>query len=418
MFAQKNLSYKIIVGMMLGMGLLISIVLLILLFSIKQQETQLLRKQNSDEIERVILEIESAPEKEIAQTANLKIYRASVDRERIPQYLKDLPVGFDDEIESDEYTHFVTITRTDNDILYVVNNISDFERSERELMQTIVITWLVLMALIFLVSYLLSRNLLKPISDFSNFIEKLEPDQRGLALSGQYRGLEMEKITRAFDRYLERMDEYVEKQHSFAALASHELRTPLTIVQTSAELIASQSDQSLITAQCKKIRRSCENMSAMILALLSITRERPPQEVKEKLLLSAMIDEAVEDRQNEIRMNGITVNNHVDPEVLITSNRSLLNVVVNNLLANAIKHAPGGVIDVSFTDGQLGIRDDGAGLDAEDIDQLFKPGVSGPNSRGYGLGLYISKLICDQQHWQLKLNNASPGTIAEIGSIQ
>jgi signal transduction histidine kinase len=151
---------------------------------------------------------------------------------------------------------------------------------------------------------------------------------------------------------------------------------------------------------------------------LSITRERPPQEVKEKLLLSAMIDEAIEDRQNEIRLNGIKVNNHVDADVLITSNRSLLNVVVNNLLANAIKHAPGGIVDIAFVDGQLSIRDDGSGLDADDIDQLFKPGVSGPNSRGYGLGLYISKLICDQQNWQLELNNASPGTIAKIGSIQ
>lgn len=418
MLAQKNLSYKIIVGMMLGMGLLISIVLLILLFSIKQQETQLLRKQNSDEIERVLLEIQSFPDKELAQTANLKIYRDSVDRENIPPYLTELPVGFDDEVESDDYTHFVTITRTENDILYIVNDISDFEKSERELMHTVIMTWIVLMALIFIVSYLLSRNLLKPISDFSDIIEKLEPGQRGLALSGQYRGLEMEKITRAFDRYLERMDEYVEKQHSFAALASHELRTPLTIIQTSAELIASQSDQSLIGMQCKKIRRSCENMSAMILALLSITRERPPQEVKEKLLLSAMIDEAIDDRQNEIRMNRTTVNNKIDRETLITSNRSLLNVVVNNLLANAIKHAPDGVIDIAYIDGQLSIRDDGSGLDADDIEQLFKPGVSGPNSRGYGLGLYISKLICDQQNWELSLNNASPGTIAQIGSIQ
>jgi len=53
------------------------------------------------------------------------------------------------------------------------------------------------------------------------------------------------------------------------------------------------------------------------------------------------------------------------------------------------------------------------GMDG-DIEKLFKYGVAGKNNGSHGLGLYISRLICDKQGWKLALLSNHPGTQATV----
>lgn len=418
MLSNKNLSYRIIVGMMLAMGLLISLVMMVFLLGNIALEHDLMENQNRVELQRLKNEFNQNPDYHLPQTAKLRIYMEDADSSALPAYLRELPIGFNDEIETGDFTYFVLVSQFNDRYIYIVNDISEFEKTENAFGQLILISWIILMVLIFAVSYLLTRHLLKPISDFADEIGQLQPQQRGLKLSGKYHGLEIEKITHAFDQYMGKLDEYVERQRSFSAMASHELRTPLTIVQTSAELISSQTSNNLITDQCNKIIRSTSSMSDMILALLSITRDQPLKDENNKVSLVATVKEALENRKNEIRLNKIEIyidTDHWDSaNDCLQCNSALLSVVLNNLLSNAIKHSPQGLIRITYQHHGLSIEDNGSGVESEDMDQLFKFGVAGKNNGGYGLGLYITWLICQRQGWRIELSHANPGTIAKV----
>lgn len=412
MLGSKKLSYRIIVAIMLAMGLLVSLLLAVVLYSIDRIEHELLENQNSAELQRLREELTLNPSYPLPQTAKLRIYLESSDD--IPDILRHLPLGFNNEISVDKRTYFTLVGMVNEQRIYLMNDISGIEDSETRLGWIIAISWLTLMMLIFAVSFLLSRHLLQPISDFAEEIELLKPEQRGMKLSGKYQGLEIAKITHAFDQYLSKLDEYVERQHAFSAMASHELRTPLTVVQTSAELIASQTDDPLIQQQCKTIYRSSTRMRDMIMALLSITRDRPLESEINTTSLHSLLQETLDNYKHEIQHSQIGIDYQVPVDSQVNASPTLLSVVVNNLVSNAIKHTPEGEISIRFKAGELSITDNGSGLDRKNIDQLFKFGVAGSNSGGYGLGLYITRLICDRQGWQLKLLPADPGTCAKV----
>ncbi len=412
---QKNLSYKVILGIMLGMSVLVSLLIVVFLYSINVLEHDLMEKHALAELSEITQQLRKNPDYTLPQTAILQIYESRGNRLDLPAYLQHLPVGFSQEIEFDERIYFVLVGQVDDRTLFIVNDISEFEQLERSFALIIVISWMVLLALIFALSYLISRFMLKPISDFADEIDLLEPEVRGRQFVGRYRGLEVEKMTRAIDRYLNKLDEYVEKQHSFAAMASHELRTPLTIIQTSAELISGQTENEQIMAQCHKIMRSTTSMNDMILALLSITRDLSlEQQEKQRVVLADSVDEVLNNLSQQININRIEIDNWVRPEVSFECNSALLSVVINNLLTNAIKHCPGGRVQINYMNHALIILDNGEGLGTDNIEKLFHKGVRGRNNGGYGLGLYITKLICDHQGWHLDLQNSNPGTQAKV----
>ena len=80
------------------------------------------------------------------------------------------------------------------------------------------------------------------------------------------------------------------------------------------------------------------------------------------------------------------------------SDEKWLQLVVEQVLSNAVKYAPGGHVKV-WSDGErLFIQDDGVGIAAEDLPRIFERGFTGYNGRmdkrATGIGLYLSQEIC------------------------
>lgn len=80
------------------------------------------------------------------------------------------------------------------------------------------------------------------------------------------------------------------------------------------------------------------------------------------------------------------------------SDEKWLQLVVEQVLSNAVKYAPGGHVKVWSEGERLFIQDDGVGIAAEDLPRIFERGFTGYNGRmdkrATGIGLYLSQEIC------------------------
>jgi signal transduction histidine kinase len=408
---------KIMASILLASVLFLSLLTIVVYYSNEILEDELLAKQTGFELQNIKLLLAENPETTLPRSASLNIYLASRSASQpIPQHLADLPEGVHHDIKLGDKAYHVQVAAIDNDHVFIEYDITEIERSEELLSNILLTAWIVLIVVLYFIARILSRHLSRPIAQLSDKLSSINPDQRGIRLSDQFADDEVGRIAQAFDSYTEKMDSYVEKQMAFAAMASHELRSPLTIVRTSADLIASRQDDPVVNAHLEKIQRASANMANMIHALLAVTRDQPMENEYEAIALRPLVEEIIGSMRSEINAKRVSVENHLDGAVCVTADKTLITVVLINLIRNGVKHSENSSIRIAMQDSQLSITDDGQGIDSNDLQHIFDFAYRGQNSQGFGVGLYISKLVCAYQSWSLELlPNPDGGIIARVG---
>lgn len=195
-----------------------------------------------------------------------------------------------------------------------------------------------------------------------------------------------------------------ERLRRFLADASHELRTPLTSIRGYAELFdrgARDRPEDLATSM-RQIRSEADRMTELVndlLLLARLDRERPIE--REQVDLAEVVDDAV--HAARVSAADRTVRFAPDGPTVVVGDAGRLRQVVDNLLANAVRHTPGGTpVDVRLgrVDGStvLEVEDHGSGIPAAEQAHIFEPFHRADASRarttgGVGLGLAIVAAI-------------------------
>ena len=195
-----------------------------------------------------------------------------------------------------------------------------------------------------------------------------------------------------------------ERLRRFLADASHELRTPLTSIRGYAEIFdrgARDRPEDLATSM-RHISTEAHRMSELVddlLLLARVDRERPlAHEVVELTeVVTASVDAA------RVQAPDRVISFLPRPPVTVSGDASRLRQVVDNLLANALSHTPGGTpVDVDVrrdgTDALLTVADQGPGIPPGERAHIFEPFHRADPSRaratgGVGLGLAIVSAI-------------------------
>ncbi len=407
---------KIMVSMLLASVFFLSLLTVIVYYSNEILEDDLLAKQTEFELYNIMELLALDPNAPLPRSASLSIYLQSrQDRLPIPDYMVELADGVTHDIKIDDKAYHVMVAPIAEDRVYIRYDVTEIERSEELLQLILVVAWVILLVVTFIIARFLSQKLARPIQQLSQELSRINPDERGIQLSHRFEDDEVGKIAQAFDSYTQKMDSYVEKQMAFAAMASHELRSPLTIVQTSADLISSRYDDPEILPHLEKISRASANMANMIHALLAVTRDQPIKNAEQQVALRPLIDEIIDGMAPEISAKKISVDNALESDISVEADKTLVTVVLANLIKNSVKHGQQSSIRIDMQDSLLTITDSGLGIDSAALQHIFDFGYRGQNSQGYGVGLYISKLICDYQGWSLELvPNPEGGIIARV----
>ena len=104
----------------------------------------------------------------------------------------------------------------------------------------------------------------------------------------------------------------------------------------------------------------------------------------------------------------------------VLSDEKWLQLVIEQVLSNAVKYAPGGHVTVWSEGENLLIQDDGVGIAPEDLPRIFERGYTGCNGRmdkrATGIGLYLCREICGKLGHTINVaSELGKGTKVTIG---
>jgi signal transduction histidine kinase len=240
--------------------------------------------------------------------------------------------------------------------------------------------------------------------------------------------VEIEALAEALDRHRLQVAASLRKERAFAAAASHELRTPLTRIGTSAEVMLAQPElPPRFAPRLQSIREAVGELQRMLDVLLQVARWRAgsgagnavaPGETARPL--SSVVSLCVDRLASESRLLGAPVEVDLDGDGPV-SHPSMLEVVLANLLRNAIRHGRGAPVRVTGDSRGVEIADAGPGIEAAALDRVFDPFWRGSAAEeekgpsGLGLGLTIAERVCAAAGWTLSIDSApGRGTRARV----
>jgi two-component system, OmpR family, phosphate regulon sensor histidine kinase PhoR len=239
-------------------------------------------------------------------------------------------------------------------------------------------------------------------------------EHAGFALAGDAGNLIHEIIDKgiraAVDTYIRRRDaDEAKRREEHLTFVVHDLRSPLSaiyyaILLVERELAETGASERLRTIHAT-IKRNIERMQALIAKLLHEEENiRIGLDVRARRSLVTLwpIVESAIRVLNPLSTNAnVKVTTQLDPELLVYADPELLERVFQNLIANAIEHAPDGSIVIGATrrdDGGVDIwaSDNGKGIAPELQQKIFdKHQTNRREQGGLGLGLTVVKRIIE-----------------------
>jgi signal transduction histidine kinase len=192
-----------------------------------------------------------------------------------------------------------------------------------------------------------------------------------------------------------------QQQKEFTENASHELQTPLAIVQSKLDLLL--QSKSLTQEQSDNIEethRALSRVSRINKNLLLLARiENSQFAEKEPVCLSTLLKTNITQLHDFATDKQLVIESQIAEGVVVSANKGLVEILLNNLLLNAIRHnARDGKITITLSAKQLSVANTGiAALHEENLFKRFSR-VSA-EAPGSGLGLAITKEIANRYGW-------------------
>lgn len=210
---------------------------------------------------------------------------------------------------------------------------------------------------------------------------------------------EFEEMSRVMKELTDRVISDYHSLKKFTGNASHELQTPLAIIRAKTEALL--GEENLTSSQIEKIQsvyQSANRLSKINQALLLLTKiENNQFNDHEEISMDELIGRQLNYFSELMIMKELAANYKCDSDWVFTGNRTLTEILINNLLSNAILHNTArGQVYIKLRNHHLSVANT-AIEPIVDSQIVFERFYKGAGSGSTGLGLAISKQICTNQ---------------------
>ncbi len=197
-----------------------------------------------------------------------------------------------------------------------------------------------------------------------------------------------------------------ENLKKFSENASHELQTPLAIIRSKVEALLNENQfNTNQTEKIQAIHKTVNKLTKINRGLLLLTKiENNQYSEQETIDINEVIETHIQNFTELFELKEISLQYKCESQWKITGNKTLVDILINNLLGNAIVHnSHQGTIHIKLSNGLLEFSNTSQ---SEIIDkaQLFERFFKGAGSSTTGLGLAISKQICNTMGLTIEYN--------------
>jgi two-component system, OmpR family, sensor histidine kinase QseC len=260
--------------------------------------------------------------------------------------------------------------------------------------------------LVIVAVYFTLRKVLKPLREASAAAARIDAHNMSKRLPTRNLPTEFLPLVDAFNLTLDRLEKGYIVQRAFLAGAAHELKTPLALIRAQIDMGGATEREVLL--------HDIDRMARQVNQLLHLAEASETQNyVFESVDVAAVAEDVADYLRRLTERREVYVEIRCAPGIpVLQADRGALFMLLKNLVENAIQHSPvSGIVAVTVDTDHLCVRDEGPGIGADELPNLFKRFWRGPMRRneGAGLGLSICAEIAAAHHWELTARTIGRG---------
>ena len=294
--------------------------------------------------------------------------------------------------------------------MYIIFSLANQEKTLDLISRSLFLGGFILLLLVALITWLVVRQVVSPVREAAMIATEFTAGdfRKRLKVESQDEistlGLAFNDMAESIEKQIARLENLSRVQQRFVSDVSHELRTPLTTLRMASEVIYSTKEtfDPIVARSAELLVAQLDRFEKLLEDLLEVSRFDAEVAVLEAVdfdmvqLVQRCADDlglVAKERKTEIYVSSS------EPVIMIKADIRRVELILRNLLANAIDHSEELQIDVRIVasdhDVAVGVRDYGIGLDENALTRVFDRFWRADPSRartrgGTGLGLSIA----------------------------
>ncbi len=362
-----------------------------------------------DEAKEDLVSQEHIIEKQILLTGQIPYLYPIVEIKKIPNQIlkspefKEVSITDDLEGEQEPYLEYSSQIMIRDSCYSIILRQSTLERNDLILLLASFLFALLLSA--FGIAFIVSNKMNKTIwADFELNLKALEnftfvDSEKINLLKSDVE--EFDRLNKAVSVLTEKLKNDYISLKEFTENASHEIQTPLSIVLLNLEEVIQQDLNEETFKKVVSSINALKRLSTLNQSLILLTKIENRQFIANKALnINDLFVLKVREFETFFESKKLLVELKLDEVFELKINEQLAEILIGNLLSNAVNHnISGGIIKIIIREKELTICNTGEAnsLTKETIFQRFSKG----NSNSFGLGLAIIKKICDTHNLEI-----------------
>ncbi|MEO8236053.1 MAG: HAMP domain-containing sensor histidine kinase [Flavobacterium sp.] len=277
------------------------------------------------------------------------------------------------------------------------------------LLIVLILTYITILFILYFIMSFVASKAIAPIHQLIHSASKINYTNINSRLPLPENQDEIHQLATTINQLLNRLENSFYQQKQFTSDASHEMQTPLAAIKGIIEvLLRKPRTAEQYEVKMKEVLRQTNRLSQLHDQLLQLARLESSvlKANYEQIVLQTIIEKSVQNHEILRVRNSIHINNIIPNEVLVLADPLLLEMILDNLISNAIKYnKTEGTVYISWNseDKTLSVTDEGIGIEADKLPLLFNRFYRVDDSRnsqipGNGIGLSIAKRLCEVQN--------------------
>lgn len=289
---------------------------------------------------------------------------------------------------------------------------------KQELLTKLIFIWIIAILVIILMIILNNKKHKRELNMLDEYCKKVIQGIETVKLEEQKEGMYSIVANDIYDMTIllkQKNDELVKNNQNIEKLIadiSHQLKTPLTSLNMINDLLYTDLPEEKKKEFLDNMQKELEKIYWLINTLLNIAKLDSKTLIleKEKVKLHEIIEEIKKDFETMCEIRNSKIDIKVDPNTKIYCDKKWTKEALENIIKNALEHGSKNIKITSeqnhiYT--QIIIKDDGEGIDKQDLPHIFERFYKSKNSKenSLGLGLAFAKSIIYNQDGDIKVKS-------------